>query len=177
MGPASVPALMFITFVVLQRLGELVLARRNTAALLARGAREIGANHYPLMVGMHTTFLAAVAWFGWQAPVALPWLAAYAVLQGLRGWILASLGSRWTTRIIILDEPLVVRGPYRFFSHPNYVLVVAELIVVPMVLGLVWVALIFTVLNAAMLALRISVEQQGLDQIAVGRIDDISRLG
>ena len=164
MGVGSVPALLFIAFVVLQRLGELALARRNTAALMARGAREIGANHYPLMVGMHTAFLVAVAWFGWQAQVALLWLAAYAVLQGLRVWILASLGSRWTTRIILLDEPLVVRGPYRFVSHPNYMLVVAELIVVPMVLGLLWVALIFTVLNAAILALRISVEQRGLNQ-------------
>jgi len=167
MGAASVPALLFIAFVVLQRLGELVLARRNTAALLARGAREIGASHYPLMVGMHTAFLVAIAWYGWQAPVALPWLTAYAVLQGLRVWILASLGPRWTTRIIILDEPLVVRGPYKFMAHPNYLLVVAELIVIPMVLGLAWVALIFTVLNAAMLALRISVEQRGLNEASI----------
>ena len=167
MGAASVPALLFIAFVVLQRLGELVLARRNTAALLARGALEIGASHYPLMVGLHTAFLVAIAWYGWQAPVALPWLAAYAVLQGLRVWILASLGPRWTTRIIILDEPLVVRGPYKFMAHPNYLLVVAELIVIPMVLGLVWVALIFTVLNAAMLALRISVEQRGLNEASI----------
>ena len=167
MGAASVPALLFIAFVVLQRLGELVLARRNTAALLARGAREIGASHYPLMVGLHTAFLVAIAWYGWQAPVALPWLAAYAVLQGLRVWILASLGPRWTTRIIILDEPLVVRGPYKFMAHPNYLLVAAELIVIPMVLGLVWVALIFTVLNAAMLALRISVEQRGLNEASI----------
>ena len=167
MGAASVPALLFIAFVVLQRLGELVLARRNTAALLARGAREIGASHYPLMVGLHTAFLVAIAWYGWQAPVALPWLAAYALLQGLRVWILASLGPRWTTRIIILDEPLVVRGPYKFMAHPNYLLVVAELIVIPMVLGLVWVALIFTILNAAMLALRISVEQRGLNEASI----------
>ncbi|MDB5613800.1 MAG: hypothetical protein JWQ22_1453 [Devosia sp.] len=165
MGAVSIPAVLFIGFVVLQRLGELVLARRNTAALMARGGREIGASHYPLMVSMHTAWLLATAWFGWQAPVSLSWLAAYVVLQGMRVWILASLGSRWTTRVIILDEPLVVRGPYRFVSHPNYMLVVAEIIVVPMVLGLVWVAAIFTVLNAAMLALRISVEQRGLDQV------------
>lgn len=165
MGSASGPALLFIAFVVLQRLGELMLARRNTALLMARGAREIGANHYPVMVGMHTAWLLAIAWFGWQAPVSLPWLVAYAILQVLRVWILASLGGRWTTRIIILDEPLVVRGPYRFVSHPNYILVVFELIVVPMVLGLIWVAAVFTVLNAAMLALRISVEQQALHKL------------
>ena len=95
----------------------------------------------------------------------MPWLVVYATLQSLRVWILASLGPRWTTRIIVPDEPLVVRGPYRFVSHPYYMLVMAEIIVAPMVLGLVWVAAIFTVLNAAMLALRISVEQRGLSRI------------
>lgn len=167
MDALSIPAVWFIAFVALQRLVELVLARRNTAALLARGAHEIGAGHYPLMVCLHLAWLLAIAWFGWQAPVSVPWLVVYAALQGARVWIIASLGSRWTTRVIILDEPLVVRGPYRFVSHPNYLLVVAEIIVVPMVLGLVWVAAIFTALNGAMLALRISVEQRGLRSIKV----------
>ena len=159
---ASVPALLFIGFVIIQRLAELWLARRNTQRLLARGAREVGAEHYPLIVAMHTAWIIALVVFGWTAPVSLPWLAAYVVLQGFRVWILSSLGERWTTRIIILDEPLVQRGPYRFISHPNYVLVVAEIIVVPMVLGLVWVAAIFTILNAAVLALRISREGAAL---------------
>lgn len=162
MTEASIPAVLFIAFVLLQRLGELVLARRNTMALLARGAYEIGASHYPLMVGMHAAFLAALVVFGWQQPVSIPWLIAYAVLQGLRIWILWSLGSRWTTRIIILDEPLVRRGPYRIVSHPNYLLVVAEVIVIPMVLNLISLAAAFTVLNAAMLTLRIGIEGRAL---------------
>lgn len=156
------PALWFIGFVALQRLGELVLARRNTARLLARGAREIGAGHYPAIVATHASWLLAIAVLGWNQPVSLPWLAAYAVLQGFRVWILASLGARWTTRIIVLDEPLVVRGPYRFVPHPNYMLVVAEIIVTPMVLGLTWVAAVFTVLNAAVLYVRISTEHKAL---------------
>ncbi|WP_421760020.1 isoprenylcysteine carboxyl methyltransferase family protein [Devosia sp.] len=159
---ASIPALLFIGFVILQRLGELWLARRNTARLMARGAREVGAEHYPLIVALHASWIAALLIFGWQAEVSLVWLAVYAVLQAFRVWILASLGARWTTRIIILDEPLVRRGPYKFVSHPNYMLVVAEIFVTPMVLGLIWVAVLFTVLNGAMLALRISKESAAL---------------
>ncbi|MGV8854218.1 MAG: isoprenylcysteine carboxyl methyltransferase family protein [Devosia sp.] len=162
LAQASTPALVFIGFVIVQRLAELWLARRNTERLLARGAREVGAAHYPLIVALHTAWIIALVVFGWTAAVSLPWLAAYVLLQGFRVWILASLGARWTTRIIILNEPLVRRGPYRFISHPNYVLVAAEIIVVPMVLGLVWVAAAFTVLNAAMLAVRISKEGAAL---------------
>lgn len=158
----SIPALLFIGFVILQRLGELWLARRNTARLMARGAREVGAEHYPLIVALHASWIAALLIFGWQAEVSLVWLAVYVVLQAFRVWILASLGARWTTRIIILDEPLVRRGPYKFVSHPNYMLVVAEIFVTPMVLGLIWVALLFTVLNGAMLAVRISKESAAL---------------
>lgn len=158
----SIPALIFLGFIVLQRLSELVIAKRNTARLLAKGAREVGASHYPVMVGMHSAWIACLVIFGYDAPVALGWLAIFVVLQGMRVWILGSLGSRWTTRIIILDEPLVVRGPFKYFSHPNYMLVVAEIIVAPMVLGLVWVAVVFTVLNAAMLWVRIGVEHKAL---------------
>jgi len=158
----SIPALVFMGFVIAQRLGELWLARRNTRRLLARGAHEVGASHYPLIVVLHTAWLVAMLVSGWRAEVSLGWLLVYALLQGLRVWILASLGARWTTRIIVLPEPPVRRGPYRFLSHPNYMLVVTEIFVVPMVLGLVGVALVFTALNAAILALRISVENKAL---------------
>lgn len=159
---APLPALAFIGFVVLQRLAELRLAQRNTQRLMARGAREVGGGHYPAIVALHSAWIVAIALFGWDSPVSLVWLAVYAVLQIFRVWILASLGERWTTRIIVIDEPLVRRGPYRFLSHPNYVLVVAEIIVVPMVLGLSAVAAVFTVLNAAMLTVRIRAESAAL---------------
>ena len=153
---------LFVAFIVLQRLGELVIARRNTARLLARGAREVGAGHYPVMVALHTAWVLALIVFGWNQPLHLGWLAVYAVLQVFRVWILGTLGPRWTTRIIVIDEPLVARGPFRFIPHPNYTLVVAEIIVAPLVLGLVWVAVVFTVLNAAMLYHRIGVEDGAL---------------
>lgn len=157
-----VATFLFLGFIVLQRLGELVLARRNTARLMARGAYEVGRAHYPVMVALHTSWVLCLLVFGHDQGVHPGWLVLFALLQGLRVWILASLGSRWTTRIIVLDAPLVVRGPFRFVSHPNYMLVVAEILVAPMVLGLPWVALVFTLLNAAMLTVRIGVEHRAL---------------
>ncbi|MGJ8594812.1 isoprenylcysteine carboxyl methyltransferase family protein [Sulfitobacter sp.] len=154
--------LLFLGFIIVQRLSELLIAKRNTAKLLAKGAYEVGAAHYPVMVAMHSTWIACLVIFGFDETVAFGWLALFAVLQVLRVWILGSLGSRWTTRIIILEEPLVVRGPFKYVSHPNYMLVVAEIIVAPMVLGLGWVALVFTVLNAAMLWVRIGIEHKAL---------------
>ena len=156
------PAPLFIAFVALQRLTELVIARRNTARLLARGGREHGGGHYPVMVALHASWLAAIAVLGWNEPIVWPFLALYALLQAFRVWILVSLGERWTTRIIVLDEPLVARGPYRFIRHPNYWLVVAEIAVTPLVLGLWQIALVWSVLNAAMLWWRIREEDKAL---------------
>lgn len=159
---------LFLGFIILQRLSELVIAKRNTARLLARGAYEVGAGHYPVMVAMHSAWILCLIVFGYDQSVAFGWLAVFAVLQVLRVWILGSLGRRWTTRIIILEEPLVVRGPFKYLSHPNYMLVVAEIIVAPLVLGLVWVAVVFTVLNAAMLWVRIGVEHRALAPLRAG---------
>ena len=154
--------LLFLGIIIVQRLSELVIAKRNTARLLAKGAYEVGAAHYPVMVAMHSAWIACLLIFGYDETVALGWLAVFTVLQIFRVWILGSLGGRWTTRIIVLEEPLVVRGPFKYFSHPNYMLVVAEIIVAPMVLGLIWVAVVFTVLNAGMLWVRIGVESKAL---------------
>ena len=113
MPEVSIPAVLFLSFVVIQRLGELVLAKRNTAKLLERGAVEVGASHYPLMVALHTCWVLALIALGYAQAVSLPWLVAFAVLQVMRFWILSSLGERWTTRIIVIDEPLVKAGPVR----------------------------------------------------------------
>ncbi len=153
---------LFLAFIVVQRLGELVIAKRNTAALLARGAHEVGAAHYPVMVALHSAWVLCLLIFGYSQEIHLGWLALYAVLQVFRVWILGTLGRRWTTRIIVIDEPLVAKGPFRFIPHPNYTLVVFEIFVAPMVLGLVWVALLFSLLNAAMLYHRIGVEDGAL---------------
>ena len=101
--------------------------------------------------------------FGSQQPVNVALLAGYLVLQGLRFWMLWTLGARWTTRIIILPgQPLVSGGPYRFLPHPNYAVVTGEIAVLPLTLGLPLLAGVFTVLNAAVLAIRISAENRAL---------------
>jgi methyltransferase len=152
-----------MALVTAQRLSELVIARRNTASLLAQGAQEYGRDHYPVMVAMHFAWLVTLWLLVAYRPVNLPLLAIFAVLQGLRIWVLATLGGRWTTRIIVLPAaPLKVDGPFRWLRHPNYCIVTAEIAVLPMVFGLVGVAVIFTLLNAAMLWVRISCENRAL---------------
>jgi methyltransferase len=156
-------ATLILILVTLQRLSELVIARRNTAALVARGAVEHGAAHYPVMVLLHATWLMGLWWLGWNAVVIWPLMLAYGVLQVFRLWILLSIGRRWTTRILTVPhETLVARGPYRFMRHPNYVLVLLEVPLLPLALGLNWFALVFACLNIAMLAWRIRVEEQAL---------------
>jgi methyltransferase len=157
-------AYVIIALVALQRLAEIAYAQRNTRALLARGAVEIGRRHYPLIVALHAAWLVAILAF-LPRPVVINavMLALFVVLQGLRLWVLATLGPYWTTRIITLEgAPLVRRGPYRFIRHPNYAVVVGEIAVLPLVFGEIWIAAVFTVLNAAVLFLRIREEEGAL---------------
>lgn len=149
--------------VTLQRLSELVIARRNTSALVARGAVEHGASHYPIMVMLHATWLAGLWWFGWNATVIWPLMLLYITLQAFRVWILATLGSRWTTRILTVpNEFLVAKGPYKYVRHPNYLLVLFEVPLLPLAFGMPWFALLYGLLNMAMLAWRIHIENNAL---------------
>lgn len=156
-------SIIVLVLVTLQRLAELFIANRNTRALMARGAQEHGSGHYPLMVAMHAAWLVGLWVLGWNRPIGLGWLAVFVVLQMLRLWVLATLGGRWTTRIIVLPgAPLIRRGPYRILSHPNYMVVVAEIAVLPLAFGLVTYAAVFTVLNAAVLWVRLRAESHAL---------------
>jgi len=160
-------AALVLVLVTLQRAGELALARSNTVKLLARGAIEVGAGHYPLLVAVHAAWLVTLWVFGRDHPVNLFALAGFVVLQGLRLWIIVTLGPRWTTRIIVMPgEPLISSGPYKYLSHPNYAVVAAEIAVLPLALHLPLVALVFTVVNAAVLGIRIRAEAGALSAIA-----------
>ena len=152
-----------LALVTLQRGAELVIANHNTRKLLARGGVEVAPRHYPMIVAMHAAWLTALWIFGRDQAVNLVILLFYVALQGFRFWVMRTLGSRWTTRIIVLPrQALVSAGPYRFLSHPNYAVVAAEIALLPLVLGLIWLAAIFTVLNAAVLAIRIRAENRAL---------------
>jgi methyltransferase len=158
-------ALIVLLLVAAERLGELILAHHNTKRLLAEGAHEVGAGHYPLIVAVHTGWLAALfTWNGYYpASVDVTWLVVYALIQIPRAWVMWSLGRFWTTRIIsVANAPLVQRGPYKYIRHPNYVVVVLEIAVLPLVIGAWPVAVVFTLLNGVMLWVRIRVENAAL---------------
>lgn len=153
-----------LALVAVQRVAELAWSRRNTGRLLARGGIEHGRGHYPLLVVVHAAwFLAMLIWIPRDAGIDVWMLGTYAVLQGLRVWTMISLGEYWTTRIVsVPDAPLVRRGPYRFLRHPNYIVVMGEIVVLPLVFGALWIAAVFAVANGTVLAWRIAVEEAAL---------------
>jgi len=152
-------AIVTMSLVTAQRFAELVIARRNTAALIARGAHEIGERDYPLIVAVHAAWLTSLWLLAPGRPIFWFLIAVFVLLQVARLWVLATLGRRWTTRIIVLPgEPLVTRGPYRFLRHPNYAVVAGEIAVLPLAFGLVGTAILFSILNAAVLTIRIRSE-------------------
>jgi methyltransferase len=160
-----IASILILGLVTAQRLGELVIARRNTRRLLAAGGIERGAAHYPLMIALHAAWLIGLWILAWDRPASVGWVGVYVLLEVLRIWVLASIGARWTTRIIVVPgETLVRRGPYRFIPHPNYAVVVGEIAVLPLVFGLTGYALAFTALNAALLWLRIRTESAALTE-------------
>lgn len=152
-----------------ERVAELVVSTRNARWSFGQGAKEFGRSHYPVMVVIHAALLVGclvepcalhrpfIPWLGW------PMLAVVAASQGLRWWCIATLGRRWNTRVIVLPRaPLVRRGPYRRLHHPNYVAVVAEGLALPLVHTAWLTAAVFTLANAALLVVRLRVENSAL---------------
>jgi methyltransferase len=167
-----------VALVALERLAELVVSKRNAAWSLARGGRETGRGHYPVMVALHTGFLVAMLVEAWvrrpDVPAALAWTMLVLVLasQGLRWWCIATLGHRWNTRVIVVpDLPPVVGGPYRLLRHPNYVAVVVEGLALPLVHAAWITAVVFTLANAAVLTVRIRTEDAALATLPRSGVD------
>ena len=158
-----------VVLVALERLAEMVVSRRNAAWSLERGGVESGQRHFPAMVALHTTFLVGMLVEAWwrrpDVPGALAWsmLAAVVLCQSVRWWCIKVLGRHWNTRVIVVPgKPPVRRGPYRWLSHPNYLVVVIEGVALPLVHA-AWIsAVIFTLLNSALLTIRIRVEAEAL---------------
>ncbi len=158
------PPQWIVLAVAAQRLVELWLARRNTARLKAEGAVEHGTGHYPLFVLLQSAWLVGLlVLVPAEEPIRWGWLAVYLVLQAGRVWVILTLGRYWTTRVIVPRTPVLARrGPYRFVRHPNYLVVLAEIAVLPLVLGQGLLAAVFLVLQAALLWQRIRVEDRAL---------------
>jgi len=159
-----------LAVLIVQRLAELVLANRNTRRLLAEGAEEHGRRHYPLFVLLHGGWIVAlVVLTPADATIEPVLLVVFVLLQLGRVWVIATLGKYWTTRIITVPgAPLVRRGPFRLVRHPNYLVVVGEIAVVPLMIGLWQVAVVFSILNLALLAWRIRIEEQALQPRRAG---------
>jgi methyltransferase len=169
---SSLSAALYLALVLLvgvERLVELVLSKRHLAWSIERGGREYGSGHYPAMVLLHSAFLVGavvevgtahrpfVPWLGW------PMLAVVVAAQLVRWWCIRTLGSYWNTKVVVIPgAPLVTSGPYRWTRHPNYLAVVAEGIALPLV-HTAWItAVVFTVLNAWLLTVRIRTENDAL---------------
>ena len=153
-----------VLFVVVERLSELFYASRNERVLRSRGGIEAGRSHYPLIVLMHGAWLVAiVAALQPDERLHLLPLSLFAALQLLRFWVVKTLGPFWTTRVITVQgEPLVRTGPYRFVRHPNYLIVIGEIALLPLVFGQVRTAFVFSIANLLMVAWRIRVENEAL---------------
>lgn len=158
------PLYVILGLVALQRLAESVYAERNTRALRRRGAVEVAALQYPFFVALHAAWLLSMLLFvPAYAPVRWWLIGVYALLQIARLWVLLSLRERWTTRVVVLPgAPLIARGPYRFLRHPNYAVVALEIAVLPCAFGAYAIALVFSILNALLLAWRIRSEDAAL---------------
>ena len=161
------PYLLLLAALAAERIFELWLSRRNARLQKARGAVEAGAGHFPAMALIHTLFLASCALEGSRRPfpgaVGVAALVVALLSQALRYWAIHTLGPRWNVRVLVVPgDPPIARGPYRYLHHPNYVAVAAEMVSVPLIHGAWVTALVFSALNAAVLSVRIRVENRAL---------------
>ena len=156
--------ILFILFLITQRLSELYIASRNQKWLLSQGAIEYGKNHYPYIVALHTLFIISIIVeyiLRGNTPINYIFLILFALLLLFKFWALSSLGKYWNTKIFrVPGSGPVKKGPYKLFKHPNYFIVVCEIAIIPLVFNLYYTAIIFTVLNAIMLSVRIKVENK-----------------
>lgn len=158
--------ILFISFIILLRIGELILSRRNEIWLLQNGAIEYGQKHYPYIVALHVLFIVSliIEYSTTQTTTfSLFFLVLYFLFLAFKVWVITSLGKFWNTKIYhIPDFPLIKNGAYKYVKHPNYMVVIAEIAIIPLVFHLYYTAIAFTVLNAIMLFVRVKEENKVL---------------
>ena len=156
----------FISFIILLRIGELILSRKNEIWLLQNGAIEYGRKHYPYIVALHVLFIVSliIEYSTTQSiSFSLFFLILYILLLSFKALVIISLGKLWNTKIYhIQDFPLIKNGVYKYIKHPNYLIVIAEIAIIPLVFHLYYTAIAFTVLNAIMLSVRVKEENKVL---------------
>ncbi|MEG0258682.1 MAG: isoprenylcysteine carboxylmethyltransferase family protein [Lysinibacillus sp.] len=162
--------LLFLSFIILQRIMEVIIAKRHEKKLLAIGAYEVGASHYPYMIALHVSFfismIAEIVLTNRGPSTLFPlFFVIFLCVQALRIWCLRSLGPFWNTKIIILPGASIVKkGPYLFLRHPNYTVVCIEILLFPLMFQAYFTAILFTLLNIAMLSVRIPIEEKALKE-------------
>ncbi|HSY62762.1 MAG TPA: isoprenylcysteine carboxylmethyltransferase family protein [Cytophaga sp.] len=159
--------ILFISFIILLRIAELLLSKRNEKWLLQNNAVEYGQKHYPFIVALHVSFLVSLIveyCAQRQVSYSLFFIGLYFILLAFKAWVIASLGKFWNTKIYhIANVPLIKKGPYKYFRHPNYIIVIAEIVVIPLAFHLYYTVLIFTMLNICMLFVRIKEEEKAME--------------
>lgn len=166
----AISAALLLAFLTLQRLSELVVSKRNTGRLLARGGYEYGAPGYPVVIGFHVLWLASLWYFAWGRTVRVEFVLLAVVLAVGRFWVQRTLADRWTTRIIMLPGAVpVTSGPYRLVRHPNYLIVALELPCLSLAFGLVWHAVIFGAVNLVVTGWRMRTEDAAFSGLRAAR--------
>ena len=159
--------ILFIAFIILLRIGELLLSKSNGRWLVQNGAMEYGQKHYPYIVMLHTFFLVSlVVEYSWKQPTgySLFLMLFYFLVLAFKAWVIILLGKYWNTRIFhIPNIPLIKTGPYHYFKHPNYLIVIIEIAIIPLIFQLYITAIVFSVLNSIMLFVRIREENKALE--------------
>jgi len=159
--------ILFISFIILLRLGELLYSKRNEKWLLQNNAVEYGKKHYPFIVALHVLFILSLIleyWIKQPVSYSVYFLIFYFLLLLFKAWVILSLGKFWNTKIYhIPNVPPIKKGPYKYIKHPNYLIVIIEIAIIPLIFHLYFTAIIFSILNAIMLSVRIKEENRALE--------------
>jgi methyltransferase len=148
-----------------QRVIEFVYSYRNAQILKQQGAFEVGKFHYVLLVVMHAAWLVSLWWFAWNQPIYWSMIVIYLLIQVIRAWTLMALGPRWTIEIMVTPDEVIRGGPTHFIRQPNYFVVAAEILVLPLAFGLWWHSLLFTIINGLMLYWRMRIESEAIQPL------------